>query len=72
MSDCKRHVVTEVVTDYAVVVEPEPEQVVVTMGDQGPPGPGAFDLWLERNPGGTWDEFMSELGSGAIWQQSEW
>lgn len=63
---------------HHVVVEPDPELMVVAAGDQGPPGPpggpgnSAFEDWLERNPGGTWEQFMSELGSGATWQQSEW
>jgi len=63
------------VTEHAVTVDVEPEVVLVTAGEQGPPGapgPGAFAAWLERNPGGTFEQFMSELGSGAIWQTTEW
>lgn len=58
--------------EYAVSVELDPEVRFVTEGEQGPPGASAFESWKARNPGGTWDDFMSELGSGAIWQQSEW
>ena len=58
--------------EYVVSVEPAPDVLCVTEGEQGPPGASAFESWKARNPGGTWDEFMSELGSGAIWHGSEW
>lgn len=63
MSKCNEHY---------VVVEPEPEIRVVTAGEQGPPGASAFEQWRALNPGGSWEDFMSEIGSGAIWHESEW
>ncbi len=30
-------------------------------GQQGPPGPSIYDLWLVANPGGTWEQFLAEL-----------
>lgn len=57
--------------EVVLVTEKKLEQVVQA-GVRGRPGDSAFEEWLLRNPGGTWDEFMSELGSGAIWQESEW
>lgn len=62
----------ETITEHAVVVEPDADVVHVASGEQGPPGRSAFDEWLLRHPGGTWDQFMSELGSGAIWHRTEW
>ena len=66
-----------------VLIEPQPTggvvlateqklEHVVLVGVRGRPGASAFEQWLEINPGGTWDEFMSEIGSGAIWHESEW
>lgn len=72
MSDCCTHYSLQVEQDHAVSVDPQADILLVTAGEQGPPGPGAFDLWLERNPGGTWDDFLSELGSGATWQSIDW
>lgn len=63
MSKCNEHY---------VVVEVDPEYMVLTAGEQGPPGASAFEQWLSLNPGGTWAEFMSDIGSGAIWQEAEW
>lgn len=45
---------------------------VVTAGVRGRAGASAFQQWLDLNPGGTWEQFLSEIGSGATWQQSEW
>jgi len=50
----------------------QPQRNVVLAGVRGRTGNSSFEDWLERNPGGTWEQFMSELGSGAIWQESEW
>jgi len=60
------------VIEYAVTVDAEPDVMTLTDGEQGPPGASAFSDWLKRNPGGTWEQFMSELGSGAIWSSKEW
>ena len=67
-------------TKMTVASEPErhlvrahqPQRSVVLAGVRGRQGNSAFQDWLLLNPGGTWDDFMSEIGSGAIWQQSEW
>lgn len=64
--------VLESISEHAVTVEDDPDTLLITEGEQGPPGLSAFADWLARNPGGTWEQFMSELGSGAIWQESEW
>ncbi|SDS21849.1 hypothetical protein SAMN05216421_1119 [Halopseudomonas xinjiangensis] len=60
--------------EHAVVVEAEPDVMLVTAGEQGPPGIGAFDEWLKRNPGGTWEQFMTVIsGDGAaVWLTTEW
>lgn len=31
-----------------------------------------FNEWLLENPGGTWEQFMTEHGSGAFWDMKEW
>lgn len=58
--------------DRYLVRAHQPQRSVVLAGVRGRTGNSSFEDWLERNPGGTWDEFMSDIGSGAIWQESEW
>jgi len=46
--------------------------VLVTRQEQEPPwcaGPRASLHGFERNPGGTFKQFMSEMGSGDNWQK---
>lgn len=64
-------VVVDVRPPTLLVTEQKLEQVVLA-GVRGRPGDSAFEEWLLRNPGGTWDDFMSELGSGATWNNVEW
>lgn len=72
MGDCSKCYSLQAEQEHAVVVHTEPDLQLLTAGEQGAPGLSAFESWLKRNPGGTWEQFMSEIGSGATWQQSEW
>lgn len=57
--------------EVVLVTEQKLEQVVLA-GVRGRPGDSAFEQWLTLHPGGTWDEFMAELGDGSVWQTTEW
>ena len=72
MSDCSSCYSLHSEQEHAVVMHAEPDLQVVTTGEQGPPGLSAFNDWKVRNPGGTWAEFMSELGTGLNWTNKEW
>jgi len=55
-----------------LVSEKSPEMKIVAGGVRGRAGLSAFEDWEARNPGGTWAEFMSELGTGITWNNKEW
>ena len=59
-------------SETRLIVNQRKVRQLVKAGLRGRPGASSFESWLERNPGGTWEDFMSEIGSGAIWQESEW
>lgn len=65
-------VVTVDVRPPSILVTEQKLEQVVLAGVRGRTGDSAFESWKARNPGGTWDDFMSELGSGATWHGSEW
>lgn len=58
--------------EHAVSIDAEPDTLLVTAGEQGPPGASAFEVWQALNPGGTWDTFLSDVGSGATWHSTDW
>lgn len=45
---------------------PERPMIVQGLGSQGPAGLSAFQDWLLRNPGGTWEEFLASLSAGSV------
>lgn len=51
-----------------MIVQPLMPQapVVQPLLGQGPRGLSAFEDWQQRNPGGTWAEFLASLGTGSV------
>lgn len=58
--------VIEQAAPQIVALAAEQPQHIVGLIAQGPAGPSAFEDWLKRNPGGTWEEFLASLGTGAL------
>lgn len=58
-------VIEQAAPQVVALAAEQPHHVVGLIG-QGPAGPSAFEDWLKRNPGGTWEEFLASLGTGSL------